>query len=382
MSHIIYKLKSYQYRHLDVRLAVFVIALAILGIQVIASATDSSDYERKQVLGLILGLVVMLVAVFLDYHFILKFFWVIYLVNIGFLMAVKMFGSTHMGAQRWIDLGSFQLQPSELTKLFLILFFAKLIQKRKEKLNTFFTLALLAVLFVIPAYLIIKQPDLSTTIVLFLIFCAMIYISGLSYKIIGAVFAAAIPTALILVYLILQPDQNILETYQYNRIVGFYDKDNEEAARINYQQENSVMAIGSGGLWGKGLNNNTVTSVKNGDYISEPQTDFIFCIVGEELGFIGSSAVILLLAFIVLECFYIGAHAPDLSGKLICVGYGAWIAFQSFINIAVVTHMIPNTGLTLPFVSYGLSSLVSLFAGIGIVLNISLQHKKNTLGGY
>ena len=142
------------------------------------------------------------------------------------------------------------------------------------------------------------------------------------------------------------------------------------------------MAIGSGGLWGKGLNNNTLTSVKNGNYISEPQTDFIFCIVGEELGFVGAAGVIIALALIVFECFYIGIHAPDLSGRIICVGFGSWIAFQSFVNIAVVTHMIPNTGLTLPFVSYGLSSLISLFGGAGVILNISLQHKKNVLGGF
>ena len=380
MSSIINTLKNYKYKHLDIRLIILVIGLTTLGIKVISSATNG-ELEGKQILGLILGCIVMSVAVFIDYHFILKFSWVIYLLNLVLLLAVKFAGSVHMGAQRWIDIGPIQLQPSELTKLFLIIFFANYISKRKEKLNTPLVLGFALVLFAIPVYLVLKQPDLSTTIIICMIFCSIIYIGGLSYKIISVACGVGITAAIVLVYLILQPNQQILEPYQYNRIVGFYDEDNEVAARINYQQENAVMAIGSGGLWGKGLNNNTLTSVKNGNYISEPQTDFIFCIVGEELGFVGAAGVIIALAWIVFECFYIGLHAPDLSGRIICVGYGAWIAFQSFVNIAVVTHMIPNTGLTLPFVSYGLSSLVSLYGGIGIILNISLQHKKNVIGG-
>ena len=381
MSSIINTLKNYKYKHLDIRLIIIVIGLTILGIQVISSAT-AGELQGKQTLGLILGCIAMAIATFVDYHFILKFSWVIYLLNLVFLLAVKYAGSVHMGAQRWIDIGPIQLQPSELTKIFLIIFFANYIGKRKEKLNTVIVLGFALILFAIPAYLVLKQPDLSTTIILCTIFCSIVYVGGLSYKIIGVICGVGVTAAIVLVYLILQPDQQILEPYQYNRIVGFYDEDNEVAARINYQQENAVMAIGSGGLWGKGLNNNTLTSVKNGNYISEPQTDFIFCIVGEELGFVGAAGVIIALALIVFECFYVGIHAPDLSGRIICVGYGSWIAFQSFVNIAVVTHMIPNTGLTLPFVSYGLSSLVSLLGGVGIILNISLQHKKNVIGGF
>lgn len=382
MSIILNTLKNYKYRYLNIRLIVFVYVLTILGIQVISSAAETGDYDRKQILGVIIGSVALLCATFIDYHFILRFYWIIYILNLGLLVGVRVFGSVHMGAQRWIDLGAIQLQPSELSKLLIILFFAKFLDKYKEKLNTFLVFTSVVLLFGIPAFLILKQPDLSTTIVICLIFCSIVYISGISYKIIIAAFAVAIPTAVIMLYLILQPNQKILESYQYDRIIGFYDETNEEAARINFQQENSVMAIGSGGLWGKGLHNNTITSVKNGNYISEPQTDFIFCIVGEELGFVGSAAVIILIALIIFECINVGIHSPDLAGRIICIGFAAWLAFQTFINIAVVTRMIPNTGLTLPFVSYGLSSLVSLFSGIGLILNVSLQHKKNTLGGY
>ncbi|MBQ3583261.1 MAG: rod shape-determining protein RodA [Lachnospiraceae bacterium] len=377
MSKILTTLKSYKFRHFNIRLLIWVCALTTLGVMVIASATDSDMYEKKQIMGFALGLFAALFISLISYKFVLRFYWIFYLINLALLVWVKVAGAYRMGATRWIDLGFFQLQPSEFTKIFLILFFAKYLYKYREKLNTFPVLAGAVVLFVIPLALVLKQPDLSTSIIISLMFYGIMYVAGLSYKVIGGVLAVAIPVAVVLLYLIMQPNQQILEEYQYNRIIGFYDENNEVAEKISYQQENSVMAIGSGGLWGKGLNNNTTTSVKNGNYISEPQTDFIFCIVGEELGFVGSAAVIILLLFIVFECFYTGAHAPDLAGRIIACGYGVLIAVQSFVNIAVVTMLIPNTGLPLPFVSYGLSSLLSLFGGLGIVLNISLQRKES-----
>lgn len=376
MGLIINTLKNYQYRHLNVRLIVWVAALTVLGINVIASATDSSSFEQRQVLGMTLGIFVMLIMGIVSYKFVLRFYWLFYTINLALLIWVKLAGASRKGATRWITFGGFQLQPSEFTKIFLIIFFAMFLYKYKDKINTLPVLAGTVILFLIPLLLVLKQPDLSTSIVITLIFCTILFSAGLSYKIIGCVFAVAIPVAIVLVYLIMQPNQKILEKYQYNRIIGFYDENNEVAARISYQQNNSIMAIGSGGLWGKGLNNNTTTSVKNGNYISEPQTDFIFCIVGEELGFVGTTGVIVLLALIVLESILVGIHAADMAGALLCYGFAALVAFQSFINICVVTKMIPNTGLPLPFVSYGLSSLLSLYMGVGIVLNVSLQRKK------
>lgn len=377
MTKILDTLKSYKYRHFNIRLLIWVCALTTLGIFVIASATSADLYEKKQLMGFFMGLFIALFASFISYKFILKFYWLFYIINLILLVWVKYAGAYRMGATRWIDLGFFQLQPSEFTKIFLILFFARYLCKYKEKLNTFPVIMGAVLLFALPLAFVLKQPDLSTSIIISLVFCSIMYIAGLSYKVIGGVFAVAIPVVIVLVYLVMQPNRKILEPYQYNRIIGFYDKNNEVAEKISYQQKNSVMAIGSGGLWGKGLNNNTTTSVKNGNYISEPQTDFIFCIVGEELGFVGTSAVIILLLLIIVECFYVGANAPDLAGRIIACGYGMLIAVQSFVNIAVVTMLIPNTGLPLPFVSYGLSSLLSLFCGLGIVLNISLQRKES-----
>lgn len=370
------KLKSYNYRHINVRLFIWLYALLILGLNVIASATKYDHYEAKQLLGIILGSVAIIVLTLIDYHFILKFYWLIYFLNLALLIGVKFVGENVKGAQRWVNVAGIQIQPSEFTKLFLVLFFAKLMLKYKDKLNTVKILSLFVITFAIPLLLVFKQPDLSTSIVLVISFCVIMYVGGISYKIIAAAFAVAVPAAIVLVYLLLQPNQKILDDYQYNRLVGFYDEDNEIAAKINYQQINSEMAIGSGGLWGKGLNNDREDSVKNGNYISEAQTDFIFTIVGEELGFAGTMSVICLIALITFECFYVGVHAPDMGGRIICCGLGGIIAFQSFVNIGVATRLLPNTGLPLPFVSYGLSSLLSLMAGMGVVFNVGLQHKK------
>jgi rod shape determining protein RodA len=370
------KVKSYNYKHINVRLLIYIITLTILGINIIASATTSSLYETKQVFGFIVGLIVMIVLALTDYKFIQRFYWLIYAFNIFLLLLVKFIGEAHMGAQRWIVIGGVQIQPSEFAKIFLILFFAKFIYNNQEHFNSFKNLLTTILLFLVPIALIYKQPALSTSIIIILTFLFLLYLGGLKYKIMLISFLVSIPIVIAIIYALLQPNQTLIETYQYNRLIGFFDEDNEISERMRYQQENSEMAIGSGGLWGKGLNNTDEESVKNGNYIPEPQTDFIFAIAGEELGFVGTSAILILLLLIVFECFYIGAHAPDLSGRLISCGIGVYIGIQTFLNIAVVTNMLPNTGLPLPFVSYGLSSLLSLFISMGIVLNIGLQHKK------
>lgn len=381
MKHLyknaIAKLKTYQYKHINVRLILWVMSLTILGINIIASAQpDDPSYYKKQIFGFIVGLTGMVIITLFDYHFVLKFYWLIFIVNVGLLAAVRLFGANHMGAQRWLEFGeSLQIQPSEFSKIFIVLFFAKFLDMHKDKINSFKIVASSVVFVGIPLLFIYKQPDLSTSIVIILLFCVIMFIAGISYKWIFGVIAVMIPVFVVLIYMLMQPNQNILVPYQYNRIVGFFDEDNEDAQKIRWQQDNAEMAIGSGGLWGKGLNNDSEDSVKNGNYIPEPQTDFIFAIAGEELGFVGTTAIIIMLLLIIFECFYTGAHAPDLAGRIICCGIGGYIGIQSFINICVVTNMMPNTGLPLPFVSYGLSSLLSSFAGMGFVLNVGLQRK-------
>lgn len=369
-------IKNYKLSNLNFRLIIYVLAITFIGIFTIGSATEGESYQAKQILGMCLGIIVLVFFTLLSYKFLFKFYWIIYGSTIILLLLVMFFGSVNKGAKRWIDLGFTQFQPSEIAKIFIIIFVVTYLYKRRETLNTFKTLFSVVLFAAIPLALIYNQPDLSTTIVIFVTFCAIIFLSGVHYKIISGILIISIPIICIFGYFVMQPDSGILEEYQYNRIIGFFQKDNKEAERIRYQQENSLLAIGSGGLTGKGLDNNTVTSVKNGNFLSESHTDFIFTIVGEELGFIGGASVIILLFLIVMECFITGSRAPTMNGKLFCFGFGVLIGIQSFVNISVATMLLPNTGVTLPFLSYGLTSLVSMYCGIGIVLNIGLQRTK------
>ena len=318
----------------------------------------------------------MVVISLMDFSWVLNFSWLMYGGNILLLLAVLLFGNDANGATRWISIGGFRFQPTELAKIIIILFFARFFMEHEEDLNTLRTLVKAAILLAIPLVLILRQPDLKNTITVVILFCMIIYMAGLSYKIIGGALLVAFPLAVVFLFIVMQPNQKLIPDYQRNRIMSFLNSEEDEYSDSVLQQENSVMAIGSGQLTGKGLNNNEVSSANNGNFVSENQTDFIFSVAGEELGFIGCAAILLLLLFIIFECIRISLRAKDLSGKLICCGVGALVGIQSFINIGVVTNIMPNTGTPLPFVSYGLTSMVSLYIGMGLVLNVGLQRYK------
>jgi rod shape determining protein RodA len=184
--------------------------------------------------------------------------------------------------------------------------------------------------------------------------------------------AVVIPSGSVFIWMLLQGKipETIIKPYQRNRILSFIYP--QEYADQWYQQEYSIIAIGSGALTGKGIGNDTYASVKTGNFLSEAQTDFILTIIGEEMGFIGCTLVVVLLTLIVVECFLTARRAIDLEGKLIAGGVGALIAFQTLVNVAVSTGMMCNTGIPLPFVSAGLSSLISMCCGIGLVLNVGM----------
>lgn len=366
--------KVYHIKNYNFTLAALVLSLSVLGIFVVGSAREI--YQSRQILGVAIGLCVMFVISLFDYVWVLEFYWMIYLAAVASLASVLVIGQSVNGAKRWINLGFTTFQPSELAKILLILFFSKFIMNHIEDLNDRVTLIKYAVLSAVPLGLIFAEPNLSTTILTALVLCLIIYAGGLSYRIIGKIFLVLIPTVIIFLTIAVMPNQPFLQEYQQRRILAFINREEEQASDEVYQQNNSVMAIGSGKLTGKGLNNNTTTSVKNGNFIPEPQTDFIFAIVGEELGFIGGCIVIALLLLIVVQCILIGIRAQDLAGRILCCGVGGLIGVQSFVNISVATGLIPNTGVPLPFVSYGLTSLVSLYMGIGFVLNVGLQPKK------
>ena len=278
--------KQYQLKNYRFRLVAYVIVLTIIGILVIGSAKQS--VQSKQILGLAIGLVFMVIVSLIDYSYILRFWSVWYLMAIFMQVAVLLFGNDVNGSKRWIDLGFFQFQPSELSKILLICFWAAIFVRYHEKLNTLKMLVIFIVASGIPMGLILVE-DMSTTIVIALIFITLLFIAGLSYKIILKVLAAAVPAGV--VFLILLLNHAIpMQEYRYNRILAWLNP--EKYSNGAYQQQNSIMAIGSGQLWGKGLNNTSIVSMKNGNFIAEPQTDFIFAVVGEEdADFAGGSYV-------------------------------------------------------------------------------------------
>lgn len=362
--------QRYKIRNFNFILVVLALTLSIIGIMIIGSAKAS--VQNRQIMGLVMGIAVMMFFTFIDYSFILKLYWPIYIINAALLLLVLFVGDSSNNAQRWVEIGGIRFQPSELAKILLILFYSQFIMVNKARINTFRTIIIMLALCVPPLMLVYAQPDLSTTIMIFAIFCVLYFIGGLSWKIIAGILAVVVPVTVILLILVIQPDQNIIKDYQQNRILAWLQPDKYSNTE-GYQQQNSIVAIGSGQLTGKGYKNNEVGSVKNGNFISEPQTDFIFAIVGEELGFSGCIVIILLELLISFELLKMGRRAKDLSGTLICAGVAANISIQSFLNISVATGVMPNTGLPLPFVSYGLTSLVSLYIGLGVCLNVGLQ---------
>lgn len=359
-------------RKYDLKLVVLVLTLSVIGLFAIGSAEES--LQSKQLAGVIAGAILMIIISFFNYSFVLKFHWLMYLINLGLLLAVIFLGDDSHGAQRWFELGGIRFQPSETSKILLILFFAEFIMVYREKLNTFKVIASCVLLVLIPWALIVVQPDLSTSILVIVVFCMIMYAAGLKYRIIFGILGVLIPAFLVGIYIIMKGDIKYIKPYQLNRINAWRFPE-EYANSEALQSLNSVMAIGSGQLEGKGYKNNELTSVKNGNFISETQTDFIFAVIGEEFGFRGSVVVIVLITLISLECLSVARKSKDLAGTIVAAGMGTLIAFQGFINIGVATFLLPNTGLPLPFVSYGLTSLMSLYMGMGFVLNIRMQSR-------
>ncbi len=359
----------YRFKDYDIFLILCVLALSGAGVLLIGSAGPS--YQYRQLAGVMLGLLVMGAVSIVDYRILIGHGWSCYAAALVLLFGVSVVGAISGGAARWIEIGPLRFQPSEMSKILLIVFFARLFHDFQDKMDRAVYFFLFLGVLLPPAALILEQPDLSTAVILVWIFLCMLFMAGLGYGIIGRALLLGIPLGGAGLFLVTRPGQTLINDYQYRRIMAWLSP--QEWAQDSYQQRNSVMAIGSGGLWGKGLGNDSPLSVKNGNFLPEPHTDFIMAVAGEELGFWGCLMILLLLALIVEECIRIGLKTKDLSGRLICIGMAALIAGQSFVNLSVVTGLLPNTGLTLPFVSYGLTSLVSLYLGLGLVLNVGLQ---------
>ncbi len=366
-------LRNYGYLELFV-----CIVLNVLGLIFIQSSLSTT--ANRLISQLMISIVSLMICIIISFLNIKKaisrpytFFWL----SVISLLVLRISGTAFgRNSVRWINIPiiNSQLQPSEFVKLFVILFISKYIEKMGIMINRFGNLMKVISLFAIPFIMILAQPNLSSSLILLFIFMAMLFSSELDLK----WFIGGATTALVIILSIYVMAVNgliyslpILQDYQKQRIVSFVNP--TEGDQGTYQQENSVTAIGSGKILGKGINNDSTQSVKNGNWLAEEQNDFIFAVVGEEVGFLGSTIIILLYIFLVVSCFVIAGRQREVYRKLICVGVGTWIGAQCFVNIGVATSIIPNTGVPLPFFSQGGSSLLSVYMGMGFVINIKRE---------
>ena len=369
-------LKKYKITEYDYFLVAMILITNIFGILAVTSSFP--ELKTSVIGGSILSFLLMIFLSLVDYTFLLKFNWLFYIANLVLLALIfTPMGMTINGARRWLDLG-FSFQPCEAAKILLILFFAQFIMKYKDKVKDIRFIFVCFALLGAPILLIIAQPDLSTCIMIFVTFACMLFVAGMDWRLVAIALAVSVP----LVLFVIGDAVNgwgivfgkVLKVYQGERILAWLHPEDFTTDKA-YQTLHSLMAIGSGGIRGKGYNTDDVT-VLNAGFISEPQSDFVFAVIGEEFGFIGGCAVIFLILIIAVRCLMISFRAKDKAGQLLAAGIGAWIGFQGFINISVVTGLFPNTGLPLPFISAGTSAILSMYAGMGVVLNVRLQSNK------
>lgn len=381
-----FRFDLYKRKNICYQILLCVAALSGIGLLILNSAM-ANDMLRdstmsKQFLGIGVGFCILLFLMILDYHFVLKFAPLIMAVNLILLFLVLTpIGYTTHGATRWLNLRFVLIQPSEFAKIFLILFMSWYYWKNEERINHPMVVFGGLLFFGATAGLILAEPDLSTTLVVTFIFITILYSAKISYRWILTAFLILIPLCIIGYIIIMKYHEYLVDTlhiYQVERVLSWLYPDQYQSTGNNTQQDNSVLAIASGQLFGKGLNNTSFESVKNGNFLSEENSDFIFAVVGEELGFTGCILIIIVMAYLVLLCLKIAAQANDMGGRLICVGVASLMAFQSFVNIGVCVKLLPNTGLPLPFFSAGVSSLLGVFMGVGLVMNVALQRNTDT----
>lgn len=359
------------WRHFDAILFAGVVSLIALGLLAINSATlnstDSSlaDAAKRQAIYAVVGIIIMFLTASIDYRIWQNARKVLYGVTLFFLIITWLFASQNSigGVRRWIDLSAFPVQPSELAKILLILALAGFLSARAEAIRKFKTVLITLVCVGIPAIMIAAQPNLSTAIVYGVIWVVMIVTAGVQIKHLLYLGASALVSLPLL--------WSLMADYQHERILQFLDPNRNASAGYNLTQ--AQIAIGSGGWFGQGLGAGSQNQLH---YLKVRHTDFIFSVIGEELGFIGAVLVILLIALLLYRLFRIADQSRDQYGQLVVIGFATMIFFQSAINIAMNLNMGIVAGLPLPFVSYGGSSLLTMLIGIGVAHSVIMRHKK------
>ncbi|GFI61213.1 peptidoglycan glycosyltransferase MrdB [Clostridiales bacterium] len=370
---------------LDKWLILAVCGLTVFGIVCIGSAlhinlgNDASSYH-SQMIFFATGIIIMLVMALIDIDYFSRFDKLLYIFNVAMLVAVILVGYSANNAVRWIKIGPVRLQPSEFSKVIMIFCMANFIDKKKDSINNIRVLIFMCILEAVPILLVFMQPALSASMVMLFIFCVQIFTAELDYKLIRRVLIVAVPIVAIIVLDALREDpifvDLIFKDYMITRIRDLFIQD--PSSDTYYQTIKSISAISSGQLTGKGLYQGTLNQLS---YLPEPQNDFIFSVIGEEFGFVGCMSVLALLFFIIIRCILIAMEAREMKDRLIASGVAGMLFFQTFVNVGVATGIMPNTGMSLPFVSSGGSSLWTSMAAVGLVLNIGLRRSKTLFEG-
>lgn len=362
-------------RHLDWLLVLAVIAASLLGLAMIYSASftnhaltggDRFFFVRRQVMWLGVGLVLALLCVYIDYRRLARWDrWIYALVVLG-LLVVAAKGEAAGGAARWIGLGPFRLQPSEFAKLGLIITFAAMLSRRQAEMRRPATLAQAALHLGVPAALIALQPDLGTALVIVMLWFVMLFLAGAPKR---YLVAAAVGLAVVFAG---AWHFDILRPYQKARLAIFLDP-SADPLDTGYHVIQSKIAVGSGQLVGKGYLHGTQSQLH---FIPAQHTDFIFTVVGEELGFAGAACLLGLFLVLLWRGLAIMDNADDALGRLIAGGVVAMLAFQLLVNVGMTMSIMPVTGLPLPLISYGGSSLLMTLMAVGVLLNIGMRRQR------
>lgn len=355
-------------KHIDYSLIFLVLVLCFLGLLVIYSTTqpkisneEDMQFTKRQLLYILVGLFLCFIVATIDYHQLEKIAIPIYILAIIMLVYVLLFGKTMGGSRRWIKVAGFDFQPSEFAKIALIIFLADFLSRQKDKLSNFLYFLLPFLFTGVLMLLITKQPDLGTAIVFLAIVLFMIYVAGIEWKyilMISLLLVASFPVL-----------WSFLKDYQRKRIIFFLNPELDPLG-AGYNIIQSKVAIGSGGLLGQGLFSGIQSQLK---FLPAQHTDFVFAVIGEELGFFGALLLLSLFILLLWKGIKIAQEAPDLLGTFLATGVVAFMFFHIFVNIGMVMGLVPATGLPLPFISYGGTFMITNFIGIGLLLNVHLR---------
>ena len=376
-----FQIKRYNLKGHVISLIVVVLILTMISSFVLSMVQQHFSLLR-QVISIVMGLFIIAVFSVIDYHDLCLYTPVIYIVTTLMAAATKLspLGTNQStNSYRWLNIGGFIFQPSELCKLAVILALAVFFNKMREKnLQSFRTFFLACLITMLPTGFILIQSDLSSSIVIIMILVLMLACSGIGYKILGSVAAVVLPVMGFLFWYIQQPNQKLFtgsRAYQLQRILAWPHSEGHELGAM-YQQNNSILSIASGKLYGKLLEGDE--AARNYSLVDVTESDFIWTPLSEEFGFVKCLLVITLLSIIIIKCFLTAKNARDYMGMLIAVGIGSMFFIQIFFNIGVTTSLLPNTGLPLPFLSQGMTSLFGNMMAIGILLNIGIQPNRGS----